>query len=545
MLFAFRAAAALLTFSTLSAPAAKPNVVVILGDDLSPEYLSTFGGPWAMPNLDRMAREGLRFDRAFIPAPACTPSRFALLTGAYPGRCAHPVFTNAFPANAPYSIEWNTFLDASVATLPRLLSANGYATGMAGKWHLGGRFDGLPPVPDGDYDDPAVQSALAARQKAINEAIARDGGFDKVYSAIPGNWEGIAVHGVPAHNIPWFTHGALRFIEESVKEGKPFFLYATPTAVHGPPHHHPLESDPAKTPEGRMPAVAAFAPDLKALHAEVKNLPSWKAHWRAGTAMLDDHIGRILTKLDQLGVGQNTLVIYLADHGVEPGKATCYERGTRVPMVVRWPAAIPTPGVRDGLVESTDIAATVLAAAGIPPAHGVARDGVDFRPMLANPDARPRARVYAEFHYSRAIRDENFAYIATRIPEAELAKVEAGKASVLSAAGARKGAHADLANPVYPGYFDQDQLYDLEADPYQQNNLARDPARAETLARLKAALAEHLKTFRHPFSLAPAPGMETPKFRALAAEMQKRDPDKLSEFMVSDHGGMRWPPPKP
>ncbi|MGD9328083.1 MAG: sulfatase-like hydrolase/transferase [Cyclobacteriaceae bacterium] len=115
----------------------QPNFIIFYSDELDPEYLSLYGDSFQTPNIDRLGQEGIKFTNAYVAAPMCTPSRFALLSGKYPGRCVHKDFLKAYPKEEPYVIAWNTYLEGSLPTIASVLSENGYFTGMAGKWHIG------------------------------------------------------------------------------------------------------------------------------------------------------------------------------------------------------------------------------------------------------------------------------------------------------------------------------------------------------------------------------------------------------------------------
>jgi len=162
-----------------------PNIVVIFSDELDPSYLGCYGGSFPTPNLDQLAVEGMQFTRAYSAASMCTPSRYGLLTGQYPGRCTHPYFLNSLPADEPCSIAWNTYIDSTVQTIARQLSKNGYRTGMAGKWHLGnlsGEITFSEVERDADPALPEIREKLQLFQKLVSDRVKNDAGFDDAAS---------------------------------------------------------------------------------------------------------------------------------------------------------------------------------------------------------------------------------------------------------------------------------------------------------------------------------------------------------------------------
>jgi arylsulfatase A-like enzyme len=521
-----------------------PNVVVIFSDELAPEFLGTYGGSFPTPNLDRLAAEGLQFSRAYSAAPMCTPSRFGLLTGTYAGRSQDPAFLEAYPASEPYSIAWNTYLTPDTVTLPRVLSAAGYVTGMAGKWHLGreGGHGELPALePNADPADPEVQERLRERQRLVREWIAESGGFDDVRSASWGNLDGFPVKALAMHNFPWITKGAVDFITEHGAGEKPFFLYVATTAVHGPYHPDEFQRDPRDTVEGRIEEVVRFALDADEVKAALSEVPEHLRHKYAGMISLDHHVGILLDTLEEQGLAEDTVVVFMADHNTEPAKATCFEKGSVVPMLVRWPGHVPAGASTASLVQGVDLLPTLaeLARAEIPPGP---MDGVSMVPVWKDPAATVRDHVYLESGYARAVTDGEYKYIAVRYPEGVIQRLETGETEYApNHLDVHRQAHSQIAIEHYPGYFDPDQLYDLRTDPYEQVNVAADPARAGTLAALKAALQEQLDTFAHPYDLGDIPFLHSEEYREMAARTRAIGTGHIA-WLRRDHGRIVWPP---
>jgi arylsulfatase A-like enzyme len=522
-----------------------PNIVCIFSDEIDFSYLDCYGGDFETPNIDRLAREGMRFTQAYCSSPMCTPSRFSMLTGRYPSRCEHPWFKQTSPADEPAMIGWNSFIDENTRTLPRLLSQNGYVTGMAGKWHLGPHGVDWPKdiTADMDPSDPEVQTLLKKRQENINEAIRHDAGFDYAASILWGNWDAEVVKALQHHNIPWITKGAVEFIEQQAKSDKPFFLYVAPTTIHGPPHHHSLDKDYTITPAGRDEEVSKYIPDVETLKKANEGHPDWYCHQHTGMAQLDHQVGIILRKLEELGIEDNTLVIYMPDHGIEPGKATCFEKGFRVPLIIRWPGHIEPGSITEALVQNSDLFATLARIAGIPPEEAATPDGYAFTDVLKDPSSSgQRDYVYYEAGYARGISDGKSKYIAFRPPEQiiEKYKKQAGPVNYM---GKWKQAHSQIAIMHYPNYFDQDQFYNLQQDPYEQFNRFGDPTPAEQkeLSALQSRLKAVVDTMPNPFDLKRIPYLESQEFNDRCEEQRAFGEDYIG-WLKRDHGSITWPP---
>ncbi len=170
-----------------------PNFILIFTDEMQFSDLGCYGGDIPTPNIDRLASRGILFSNAYTPASMCTPSRYAVLTGQFPGRCSAPSFARENPAQEPYNIAWNSWITADKKTLPRVLSENGFVTGMAGKYHIGRVPQGtvLPEFqPDEALDNPETNSKLIEQQSVYQELVESLGGFDEAQSVVWGNYDG-------------------------------------------------------------------------------------------------------------------------------------------------------------------------------------------------------------------------------------------------------------------------------------------------------------------------------------------------------------------
>ena len=521
-----------------------PNIILMFTDELQFSDLGAYGGAIPTPNIDQLATEGVLFTNAYTPASMCTPSRFAVLTGQYPGRCRSTSFLKANPVIEPYSIAWNTWLTPGAQTLPRLLSQNGYFTGMAGKWHVGQVPEGtdLPALAAAaDPTDPKVQTQLAERQRIYERLVREYGGFDYTASVVWGNYDNHPVEALRFHNFPWMSKGALDFLDEAARRDQPFFLYFTPTAIHGPNHVEDLEQDVTLTPQGRVPEVAAYQIDRNRLKEAMANLPRSVRHRYAGMAQMDYQLELLRRRLDSLNLAENTIILFMSDHNIEPGKATSYEKGIHIPMIAHWPGK--TSGRQSAaLVSNVDVLPTLLEAAGIKLEGDTPRDGVSFLPVLTDSSANVRSHIYAENGYTRAVRDGRYKYIALRYPGRLIEAMESGEMNhVPSYVGPWPQAHSAIAMQAFPAYFEQDQLYDLEADPYELRNLAGEEDYADVLSRLRDSLEQQLRTFDHPFPLAPIPFLESQHYRELQDVNRSFDLYTIP-WLSRDHGNLHWPP---
>lgn len=346
--------------------AAAPNVVVILFDDLGWGDLSVQGNRLIRtPALDRMAAEGLRMTHFYAASPVCTPSRAALLSGRFPVRSRthqHVFFAEeSFAATVRKMLGAANELPRDEILLPEALAAAGYATGMVGKWHLGGIPGHLP----NDFGFAEYYGVLWSndmqplhlyRDREIETRdeteFSRFGFFDEDGERQP--------RGVDQRLLSRrYTEEAVAFLERHRDE--PFFLYLAHNAPHVP--HFP---DPAHAGESEGGRYGDLVEDL------------------------DRSTGAVLAALDRLGLSERTLVIATSDNGPDyegsPGglrgrKQDTYEGGMRVPMLVRWPGRVAAGAVTDTPAMNIDLFPTVLALAGLPlPADRIV-DGADVAPV--------------------------------------------------------------------------------------------------------------------------------------------------------------------
>jgi arylsulfatase A-like enzyme len=523
-----------------------PNFLLIYTDEMQFSDLGCYGGEIPTPNIDKLAAEGTMFTNAYTVASMCTPSRYSVLTGQFPGRCSAPSFAEENPLDEPYNIAWNAWITTDKKTLPRILSENGFVTGMAGKWHIGkiAKDVILPSFQtDENLDNLETEKKLIEQQAIHQSLIEKQGGFDDARSVVWGNYDGQKIKALNFHNFPWMTKGALSFLENQKSGEKPFFLYFAPTAVHGPNHVQDLKRDVTYTLGGRDRSLHNLNIDVPKIQEELSNVEPKTRHRYAGVAQTDHSVGLILEKLNELKLADNTVIIFMSDHNIEPGKATSYEKGIHVPLIVYWPGKT-NGAISDALVQNTDIYPTILEAAGISKSSEHILDGVSMLSVINDPLQSTRKFIFSENGYTRSVSNGTYKYIALRYPESLIKKMKSGKIDFApSYVKAWPQDHSAIAMKGFPSYFDQDQVYNIKNDPYEQDNLFKDISESDELKELQAALKTHLASFEHPFNLEQIPFLETDTYRKLYEKNMEFDLLSIP-WLSRDHGFINWPPEK-
>lgn len=349
------------------APEARPNIVLILIDDLGYGDIGAYGSTINLtPHLDRMASEGLRFTDFHSNGPMCTPTRAALLTGLYPQRFGED-FESALSGVADYEIG----LPLEAVTIAEMLSEAGYATGMYGKWHLGYQPPFMPANQGfGDF------RGLGSGDGDHHSHIDRSGRKDWWHNSTLEMEEGYGVELITQHSVD--------FIERN--GSGPFFLYVAHLAIHFPWQG---PSDPGYRVEGGNYHNLTKLGDLDSLDVSAKVKEMVEA--------VDGSVGQILDALRTQDLDSNTLVFFTSDNGgyltyqggyhnissngpLRGQKTHLYEGGHRVAAIARWPGRI-RPGSTDALSATFDLVPTFLDLAGAE-AAGPVLDGVSLVPLL-------------------------------------------------------------------------------------------------------------------------------------------------------------------
>lgn len=368
-----------LTRNAIAEDFVRPNIVFIVADYMGYSDIGPYGATDVRtPSLDALAVGGIRFSSYYSASPVCGPSRAALLSGFYPARVG--IESNIVPNNDG--------LPSIDGTLVRELKADGYRTAMVGKWHLGQGPD-FSPLSHG------FDSFFGFHSWTLGYHDHLTSGGD------PGLYRGDELVSEDGYLTDIFTAEATRFIEESSEE--PFFLYLAYN-VALPPYQGP-------------------------------NLPEsqWSSGWDANEATredyvamvesMDDGIGRVLSKLDELNLTQDTLVIFTYDHGgrhlvrSDPlfhGFGTLWEGGIRVPLLMKWPGRFIEGQIIDRPTIAMDLTATMLAAAGRD-IDALQLDGSSLLPLLSNGDEVATETLFWRFNTPRnsmrAVRRDNWKYV--------------------------------------------------------------------------------------------------------------------------------------
>lgn len=388
MLRSFSAALAALTLSLIaaadSAQAKQPNVLIVYADDFGWGETGAQGNKEIpTPHIDSIAQGGVRFTQGYVAATYCSPSRAGLLTGKYPTRFGHEF--NGQGPKFGLSLEQKTLADR--------LKAQGYATAIVGKWHLGDQPDNGPTKRGFDEfygtlaNTPFVKPRLFVDSRISTEV--RDVEDPNFYTT----------DAYAERAVDWLGKVHAKNPEQ------PFFLYLPFNAQHAP----------LQAPEKYL----ARFPEIKDEKRKI---------FAAMLSAMDDATGRVLGKIKELGREQDTIVWFIGDNGgptkqttsgngpLRGFKATTLEGGTRVPFFAKWPAKFPAGKVYDHPVVNLDVLPTVLAGAGAPVKAEDSIDGVDLLPYVsAKNDARPHETLHWRFGEQWAVRHGDWKLVRSSI----------------------------------------------------------------------------------------------------------------------------------
>lgn len=431
---------------------AKPrNVVFILSDDHRYDAMGFMGHPLAKtPNMDAMARDGVHLKNAFVTTSLCSPSRASILTGLYTFR--HRVIDN------------QRMVPEGTLFFPQYLQKAGYSTGFVGKWHMGQANDN--PRPGFDY---WVSFKGQGKYYPPNDAY-----------TINVNGERVPQDG---YITPLLTRYAINFLEQQRDKDEPFFLYLSHKAVHGP-----------FTPEPKYDGSLAKEPftypkSSELLSNNLKNRPRWlldqRNSWHGmdfplhtgssaesflrsyceALRSVDDSIGAVMEQLKKMGIHEETLVIYMGDNGYMFGehglidKRVAYETSSRVPMLMQCPKLFPGGSVVEEVVANIDIAPTVMKVMGLEKSPHM--DGQSFLPLALGKEIPWRDYFLYAYYW-----EQNYPMTPTHF--------------------SLRGDQYKYT--TYYGVWDTDELFDIQADPKEQNNLIHEPKFAKVRDQMQDRL---------------------------------------------------------
>ena len=411
----------------------KPNFVFILADDLGwPQIGCYVSGFYETPNIDRLAGEGMRFTDAYSAGPVCSPTRASIMTGRYPARLHITDFIagSDYPDEKLTQPDWQKFLPLEEVTIAEVLKGDSYVTASFGKWHLSTAKK--PPESEAyDPDKQGFDETIVTEKPSAKQDAEKD-----------------------AHNVELITEKALDFLERN--KDKPFFLYLGHNTIHAPIM-------------GKKKLIERYK------NKRGSDLPQNNPVIAAMLEELDISVGRLLKKLDELQIADNTIVIFFSDNGglekdamqtpLRSGKANLYEGGIRVPLIVRWPKVIKPGSICGEPVISVDFLPTILDITGLERKAPKSIDGVSILPLLEGAGTVKRRAIYWHYpHYHGA--------------------------GVGPCGAVRSGDYKliEWFDETICGPDNRYELYNLRKDIGEQNNLAKEtPQKVEELKKMLAS----------------------------------------------------------
>ena len=475
-----------------------PNVLFILSDQHNARFLSCKGHPDVKtPNLDRLAKEGVRFDNAICQNPICTPSRVSYASGQYCHNHGYYGLSGPKPMGLP-SI-FGHFRQA------------GYVTGAIGKIHCPAYW----VEQDTDHFKEVYAGCSIGNKSAFADYLKKKGLLelrdDDEYPEQKGIQDWSSKDG-RASNLKyedsvegWVAAESIRFMERSVKGDRPFYLQmslARPHQVYSPSEPFWSMYDESKI---SLPPNADH--DMKGKPPHMKRVVEWfrttewtlfepktfeagrlrKLHGYLGCVSQVDHaVGQVVQWLDENGLGENTIVVYGSDHGdygcqfglMEKAPGICSDAVTRIPFIWRWKGHFKAGHVAQEIVESVDLAITLCGLAGLEPFE--TSDGEDLKPLLDGKHKELHKIGVTEMPWSKSVRKGKYRLV--RYTEDMFEKSVFGDEGYDEAFG---------------------ELYDLEADPWEMKNLFFDPKYADVVEEINSDLLEWLITTTRPATVHP------------------------------------------
>ncbi len=453
-----------LTYHTLDRPShvshvkhheSHPSIISITTDDQAEWSLGLYGNDDSItPNMDQIGRDGARFLNAFTATPVCSPSRACFLTGRYGTQLGITDYL------APVEQDAGVGLPAAAKTWPKVLQERGYVTGLIGKWHLGTMPQYHPTKRGFDH----FFGFLGGGNTPMDPMLEVDGKETRLKGCLEDR----------------LFDDAIQFVDAN--RAKPFALLVHTRAPHLPYGPVPeMDSAPFKNLDPNIPNTPGID------RAQVKN---WTRDYYASIHSVDRNLGRLLAKLDDLGLTGQTIVLFTSDHGYNIGHHTIHTKGNgiwiaggvsgpkrpnmfetsiRVPLMIRWPGVVKPGTAIPDYISNVDTFASVLRMLGVPQPRGVKQEGMDFSVLLRGKKIPWRNTVFGQYD----LHNDGLAYMRMiRTSEWKLVRHH-------------------FTNGM-------DELYNLTDDPRESRNLYGRSTNADIRNRLQARLTEWQRTIRDP-----------------------------------------------
>lgn len=507
----------------------KPNIIVFLVDDYDKPETSPYGGKVLTPNLDRLAKEGMICHNAHVTSTVCTPSRYTFLTGRYASSSHSKTFLEVCPTGTQALPAFNVGLESDRMNVGRVLADVGYATGFVGKYHVHDMDHGKEGSLFGDLEVPKnaeFSEELNERKfklEKLQRNLVKKNGFTWAKNIYWGNLK----QPFKGHNPDWTAKAALEFIEEH--KDQPFYLHCCSTLLHGPNGEwfKSMMEKKLVTGEGFLKKPLGLI-DRESVWKRIQKAGLTEAE--VGYLWMDDSLGLILDKLDALGIADNTVVVFVSDHGSERKGSLIKSRGTEIPCLIRWPKGIKAGSVSHGLFQNTDFVPTWFELAGAKAPEDYRIDGKSLLPMFKDPSVSVRKFIYAEQGPARAIKTDEWDYISIRYTDEQIAAAQSNRSDRVFKTFLGLSGGISRAKDFHPGTFSADQLYNLSKDPDSQKNLAADPSYAGQLTKMKKMLTRTVK------KLGPRPyGDFVPGKGTSNAEISQKILDNLSVYHTTEN----------
>ncbi|WP_430816502.1 sulfatase family protein [Carboxylicivirga sp. RSCT41] len=503
---------------SVNAQKQQPNIIFFIADDMTRDmfnFLPEGKGKNLTPNLDMLANEGVIMMGQHVSATVCTPSRFNVLTGKYASRATNPDFLKQVKKNDNQRVvEWNTHIMPGETNMAGILQKEGYFTGAVGKNHVY-EVEGWKKVPlTADTADSKVLKQQRLNYRLTQQAYLKNG-YDYAEGLYYENPDFNGPMSLAVHNLDWSAEAAINFIEKT--DEKPFFLYFATTLPHGPTAaNRSWKADRHIIPTGTLDEAPDVLPHHSTIPKRLKAAGIPINNKTANILWMDDALGALIQSLKEKGKFDNTVIFFFNDHG-QYAKGSVYQGATANPSVIWKSGGFKVGHISEKLVSNVDFLPTIIDMVKAK-ADKKEMDGQSFFKELEGKDSKKHASMYYEIGYARGVRKGKYKYIALRYPRWVKDITNEERAEILDAYNKRlaiRGKEPNNTDPMkpfghvqiipgggdaefpatkrYPAYAVADQLYDLEADPGEQNNLADADEYKAVLLDMQNELKKHIR----------------------------------------------------